>query len=1194
MDDLYNNLKVYEAEMKGQSSSTLNSQNGQAFALTYVDDVIFFFFANQSNSPQLDTEDLEQIDTDDLEEMDLKWQVAMLTMRVKIFIKKIGRNLNFNGKETVTIGFEKTKGNKSGDNTRRVIPVETPANALLVAGSSSLDTEVHACSKECLQSYQTLQKQYDQQRKVLNKSNLEIIAYQLGLESLEARIVVHQKNEAVFEEDIAFLKYDVKNLTNLINSQISPKDKTGLGYDRLDDYVFKSAMTETVTSVHETETSTSKTSKESMKKSKTVRSSAPIIEDWESDSDDDSVATKSGQVPVNTAKKISPRAAASTCTARYVNTAASRPTVNVVSVIQENREMLLSPQHTGFGDEQEMLLIISPKTVDHTCFKDLTMLIFKEDSGIFYSGCSRHMTGNKSFLTDYQEIDGGFVAFGGSPKGGGLTCLFAKDTIDESNLWHRRLGHINFKTMNKLVRGNLVRVCQMKGIKREFSVARTPQQNGVAERNNRTLIEATRTMLADSLLPIIFWAEAVNTACYVRNRVLVTKPHNKTPYELLIGRSPTPDFLKPFECPITNLNTLDHLGKFEGKANEWSLVGCSVNINAGNQTNDDAGIEINDNAEQAGQEIVSYHEYVLLLLIPSKSPLSLSTQCSDDKDVDEVPGKGDEGVSKGSEIDDKEMTDSSTQVVNTAGLSINTANTNINTGSLNINIVGSNDPSMPSLEETGIFDDVYDDREVGAEADTNNLELSTVVSPIPTTRVHKDHVKEQIIGDLNLATQTKRMITFFEENDMIDVKSAFLYVTIEEEVYVCQSPGFEDPHFPNKVYKVEKALYGLHQAPRAWYKTLSTYLLENRFRRGTIDKTLFIKKDRGLQVKQKDDGIFISQDKYIANILKKFDFTTVKTASTLMKPNKELIKDAEAEDVDVYLYRSMIGSLMYLTASRPDIMFVVCAYARFQVTPKTSHLHVVKRIFKCLKDQTKLGLWYPRDSPFDLEAFFYSDYAEASLDRKSTTGGEGSTVPVESHHTPLGAPTTSEPPLSSPSRIPTRQETEVPQSSSPTHTHVTDKAASIGVDVTHGGVATTVTSLDAGQGSGYINKTSSMPYDSPFLRVHILGSDKGRMQQNELMDLVTKLTDKVLALETDLQQIKKVHSTAFTKLIMKVKKLEKIVKSTKARRRAKIVVSDDEDAAEDSSKQGRKIDEIDQDPNISLVQHDVEVQGRHE
>ncbi|GJU77299.1 putative ribonuclease H-like domain-containing protein [Tanacetum coccineum] len=239
--------------------------------------------------------------------------------------------------------------------------------------------------------------------------------------------------------------------------------------------------------------------------------------------------------------------------------------------------------------------------------------------------------------------------------------------------------------------------------------------------------------------------------------------------------------------------------------------------------------------------------------------------------------------------------------------------------------------------------------------------------------------------------------------------------------------------YDEKVYKVVKALYGLHQAPRAWYATLSTFLLKNGYRRGTIDKTLFLKKDThdiillqvyvddiifgstkkswcdefealmksrfqmssmgeltfflGLQVKQKEDGIFISQDKYVAEILKKFDFANVKTASTPIETQKPLVKDEEASDVDVHLYRSMIGSLMYLTASRPDIMFAVCACSRFQVTPKSSHLSAVKRIFRYLKGKPKLGLWYPRVSSFDLESYSDSDYAGANLDRKSTTGG---------------------------------------------------------------------------------------------------------------------------------------------------------------------------------------------------------------
>ncbi|GKE42080.1 putative ribonuclease H-like domain-containing protein [Tanacetum coccineum] len=245
--------------------------------------------------------------------------------------------------------------------------------------------------------------------------------------------------------------------------------------------------------------------------------------------------------------------------------------------------------------------------------------------------------------------------------------------------------------------------------------------------------------------------------------------------------------------------------------------------------------------------------------------------------------------------------------------------------------------------------------------------------------------------------------------------------------------GFEDPYFPKHVYRVVKALYGLHQAPRAWYARLSAFLLQHNYRRGTIDKTLFIKKDSrdiilvqvyvddiifgstnkawseefevlmegefemsamgemtfflGLQVRQLPDGIFISQDKYVKDMLTKFDMESVRTATTPYAAAKTKLKDETDPPVNVHLYRSMFGSLMYLTASRSDIMFAVSACSRYQVTPLTSHLNAVKKIFKYLKGQPKFGLWYHKDSPFQLEAYSDSDYAGSHGDRKSTTGG---------------------------------------------------------------------------------------------------------------------------------------------------------------------------------------------------------------
>ncbi|GKC25385.1 putative ribonuclease H-like domain-containing protein [Tanacetum coccineum] len=548
-----------------------------------------------------------------------------------------------------------------------------------------------------------------------------------------------------------------------------------------------------------------------------------------------------------------------------------------------------------------------------------------QDQGVIDSGCSRHMTGNMSYLTDYEEIDGGYVAFGGNPKERKIT-----GKADKSKLWHRRLGHLNFKTMNKLVKGNLIR--------------RLPSK----------LFENDQTCVACQK------AEAVNTVCYVQNRVLVVKPHNKTPYELFHGKTPTLSFMRPFGCPATILNTIDHLGKFDGKADEGFFVRYSLNSKAFKLFNNRTRI-VEENlhirfSESTPNVVGSGPDWLFdiyaLTRIMNYEPIVAGTQSNgfagtkasdnagqarkETKPVDKDPRKD-------SECNDQEKKDNinSTNTVNAAG----TNEVNVVGGKTSIEL--SFDPNMPALKDYSIFNFSSNDKDDGAEADMNNLDTTIQVNPIPTTRIDKDHPLDQVIRDLQSATQTRKMsktwvsqkgnsciegskldrgyagrastiqvtriwtlvdlpnrkraigtkwvfrnkkdergivirnkarlvaqgytqeeridydevfapvarieairlfLAYASFKDFVvyqmDVKSAFLYGKIKEEVYVCQPPGFEDLDFPDRVYKVKKALYGLHQAPRAWYETLSTYMLDNRFQRGKFNKTLFIKRHK--------------------------------------------------------------------------------------------------------------------------------------------------------------------------------------------------------------------------------------------------------------------------------------------------------------------------------------------------------------
>nr|GEW52567.1 retrovirus-related Pol polyprotein from transposon TNT 1-94 [Tanacetum cinerariifolium] len=1089
LDDLFNSLKIYEAEVKSSSSASTSTQN-IAFVSSQntngTNESVSAVASVSAASAKVLVYALPNVDTlnaDDLEEMDLKWQMVMLTMRARRFLQKTGRNTGANG--NTYIGFDISKVECYNYHRRRHFAREY---------MSAKDTR----------------------RNVL-------------VETQRRNVPVETSTSESDVSMLASLVYDRYKLGDGYHTV--PPPYTGTFMPPKPDLVFHNALTvnEIVHTAFNVELSPTKPDKDL---SHSHRPSAPIIEDWVSDSEDESEAEPTQNAPsfVQPPKHVkSPRPSVKPAKHTILTLGKTVP--------HQGQPKLLSPSHI-YHQKRTINRSSSPKpsnfppTVTTVKAPKGNPQHALKEKGVINSRCSRHMTGNMSYLSDFEAINGGYVAFSGNPKGGKIigkgkirTCKLDFDDVyfvkelkfnlfsvlqmcDKKNsVLFIDIECIVLSSDFKLPDDNhvLLRVprennmynvdlknivpsrdltClfakatldEMKGIKREFSVARTPQQNGIAKKKNKTLIEAARTMLADSLLPIPFWAETVNTACYVQNRVLVTKPHNKTPYELLHGRTPSIGFMIPFGCHVTILNTLDPLGKFDGKADEGFLAGYSLSSKAFRVFNSRTRIvqetlHINF-LENKPNVVISGPTWLYDIDTLTKSmnyqPVtagnqpnpSANPQNTDDDTAFEVKEPEFEGkkpesevhVSLSSSAKTKKHDDKTTKEAK--GKSpVEFTNTFSATGPSNTDVSPTlekssyvdpsqyhDDPNMPALEDISYSDDEED---VGAEADFTNLESTITVSPIPTTRVHKDHPVTQIIGNLTSATETRSMTRMVKDQGtkwvfrnkkdergivvrnkarlvaqghtqeegiyyeeifapvarieairlflayasfmgfmvyQMNVKSAFLYGTIKEEVYVCQPPGFEDPGYPNKVYKVVKALYELHQAPRGWYKTLANYLLENGFQRGKIDQTLFIKKQKGdivlVQVyvddisfgstnkdlckafEKKLDGIFISQDKYVAKILRKFGLTDGKSTSTPIDTKKPLLKDPDGEDMDVHTYRSMIGSLMYLTSSRPDILFAVYACARFRVIPKASHLHAVNLIRNV--DSSYKFYMYPR------------------------------------------------------------------------------------------------------------------------------------------------------------------------------------------------------------------------------------------
>nr|GEV38093.1 putative reverse transcriptase domain-containing protein [Tanacetum cinerariifolium] len=1141
LDDLFNSLRIYEAKVKSSSSPGTTTQNitfvsssntnntnelvsaAAVCAKMYVSSllnvdslsnvVIYSFFASQSSSPQLDNDDLKQIDADDLEEIDLKWQMPMWSVTTAT------------GRDTLQESIE-----------------EEPANYAFMAFSSlssSSDNVVVSCSKACTKAYAQLQSHYDKFTVDFQKSQFDVISYQTGLESVEARLLVYKQNESVFEEDIKLLKLEVqlrdnalvslkqtlekaeqerddlklklekfqtssKNLTKLLASQTNAK--TGLGYNSqvftramfdCDDYIssrsdeslppspiydsYQSGNryhvvpppytgtfmppkpdlvfndvpndVETIHLAFNVKLSPTKTDHDL---SHTTRPSAPIIEDWVSDSEDESETKTSQIVPsfVQPTEQVkSPRHSVQhDITSIPPKTAIPKPTSNGKRRNRKACFVCKRLDHLIKDCDYHKKKMAQPTARNHAhrgTHKHYALMTLKNPQ--------RHMvpavvlTQSKPIpITIVRLLNGGYVAFGGNPKGGkisrkgkirtgkldfddvyfvkelkfnlfsvsqmcdkknsvlftdteclvlspvfklpdesqvllrvprennmynvnlkniipseDLTYLFAKATIDESNLWHSKLSHINFKTMNKLVKGNLVRGLPTKVFE-----------------NDNTCVACQK-------------GKQHRASCKTKhNRVLVTKPHNKTPYELLHGKTPSIGFMRPFGCPVTILNTLDSLGKFDRKVDEGFFVGYSVSskafrvfntrthivqetlhvnflenkpnvtgsgptwlfdidtltktmnyqpVTTGNQTQPSAGFQDNFDAEKAREEIDQQYALFPVWSSGSTNPQNTDGDDAFDEKEPEFDAKKPEsevnvspsGSAQSKKQDDKtkreakgkspveQITTNSTNNFSAAG-PLNAAASPTHGKSSFIDASQLLDVSeMPELEDIIYFDDEDD---VGAETDFNNLETSITVSLIPTTRVHKDHPITQIIGDLSSATQTRSMKrvakdqgglsqmfnddfhtcmfacflsqeepkrdTREEEIDdeevfapvarieairlflayasfmgfmvyQMDVKSAFLYGTIKEEVYVRQPPGFEDPDHPDKFTK--------------WSRHFTAYIK-------------LLELDR-------------------------------KAASPPIDTEKPLLKDPDGKDVDVHTYRLMIGSLMYLTSSRPDIMF---------------------------------------------------------------------------------------------------------------------------------------------------------------------------------------------------------------------------------------------------------------------------------
>nr|GEV11664.1 retrovirus-related Pol polyprotein from transposon TNT 1-94 [Tanacetum cinerariifolium] len=940
--------------------------------------IVYAFLANQPDGSQLVHEDLEQIHEDNLEEMDLKWQLALLSMRARRYFQRTGKKIIINGSDIAS--YDKTKKIVSqlailGESISqedlnmkflRSLPVEW--NTHIIVGRNKVDLDTISID-DLYNNFKIIEQEF--KRMVTSSSssgsqNMAFLSSFSGTNKVDTANIqvtnqpngsqlMHEDLEQIHEDNLEEMdlkwqlallgmraRRSLRNQESMPRNQDSSRkavnvedtsskamvaiDGAGFDWSYMDDdevptnmalmafsdskMVQKPVLKNVEKGIGQREVrsvwnNAMRINNQNFSNSR--RNFAPIA-----------VLTKYEIVPISTARQSSSRAAAPVCAARPINSAAPNPLMcdKKNSVLFTETECLILSPNFKLSDESQILLKVPKK--------------------------------NNMYSFDLKNV----------VPSKGLTCLFAKAINDESNLWHRRLGHISFKTMNKLVKGNLVRGLPLKIFENDHTCV--PCQKGKQHKASYksklvNFVSQPLQILHMDLFGPTFIKSIMGKMYFLvvtddYNRVLVTKPHNKTPYELLIGRTPIISFMRPFGCPITILNTLDHLGKFDGKANEGFLVGYFTNNKAFRVNNSRTRkvkenlhvnfLENKLNVARSGLEWL--FDIDSLTSSMNYQPISAGNRTNGNADV---PSSHEEIKSSPKDDAGKKSTVEPTCVEGgkTDDLGVNTV------GSSFSHLAALDDFSkMPNMEDTRIFNDAYDDKDEGAEANYNNLET---MKPKKVTQALDNKSWVEAMQEELLQFKLLNVWTLVDlPHGKRPIGTKWIYRNKRDQrVIVVRNKA----RLVAQGHTQEKGIdYDEVFTPIARIEAIRLFLAYPSF----MDLTVY----------QMDVKSAILYD-------------TIKEEVYVSQPLGFV--DPEFPD-----RVSMIGSLMYLASSKLDIMFDVCACLRFQVQPKVSHMHVVKRIFRYLKGQPTLGLWYPKDLPLELIAYSDSDYVGAGLDRKSTTG----------------------------------------------------------------------------------------------------------------------------------------------------------------------------------------------------------------